>query len=140
MPVQREHRRYRGLARLLILDGFLAARAVDQRMNGLGVDRPLAAQNLRRLSGKGRKLHVAVDLLGEMARKCRLAGAGIAEEPEQWAVALPEPVGNRLQRLVLLIGKLHADNWQDSHPQGKRELRAMALARGRTRPSAAKPR
>ncbi len=37
LPVDREHRRDRGLAGLLVLDRFLAARAVDQRMDGLGI-------------------------------------------------------------------------------------------------------
>ena len=47
-------------------------------------------------------VYPAVDMFGEIARQRRLAGAGIAEQPEQLRLAGLQPAGDRLQRLVLL--------------------------------------
>ena len=107
LPVDRKHRRDRGLAGLLVLDRLLAARTIDQRMDGLGVAGAARAQHLRRLAGEGRKQHLAIDMLGEMPGKRRLAGSGIAEQAEERRPPFLQPSGNGLQRLVLLRCKLH---------------------------------
>ena len=86
-------------------------------MDGAGIDRALGAQHLRRLAGEGGELHLAVDMFGEIARQRRLAGAGIAEQPEDLRPALLEPARNRLQRLILLGGEFHQRERPDS--QGK---------------------
>ncbi|MNL79860.1 hypothetical protein D3C87_2065590 [compost metagenome] len=61
-------------------------------MDGLGVAGALGAQHLGGLAGKGGKQHVAIHMLGEMARKRRLAGAGITEQPEELRAALFQPL------------------------------------------------
>jgi hypothetical protein len=119
LPVEREGRVDRGLARGLVLHRLLAARAVDQRMDGAGVGRPLRAQHLRRLAGEGGELHLSVDVLGEVARQRRLAGAGIAEQAKERRAPFLQPAGDGLQRLVLLRGKLHGRSVRDS-PDGSK--------------------
>ena len=96
LPVEREGRRDRGLAGHLVFDRFLAPRPVDQRVDGARVDRPLGAQHLRGLAGEGSELHLPVDMLGEIARQRRLAGAGIAEKAQYLRPAVLQPAGDRL--------------------------------------------
>src|SRR5690606_8153325 len=98
----REGRVDRGLAGGFVLDRLLAARAIDQRVNGSGVGRALGAQHLRGLAGEGRELNLTVDMLGEIARQRRLAGAGITEKPKERLLPLLQPAGHGAERLVLL--------------------------------------
>ena len=69
--------------------------------------RALRAQHLRRLAGEGGELHLPVDMLGEIARQRRLAGAGIAEQAEDLRPAGLQPPRHGLQRVVLLRRKFH---------------------------------
>ncbi|MCY1302953.1 hypothetical protein D9M70_526390 [compost metagenome] len=55
LAVDRKHRRDRGLAGFLIGNLLLAARTIDQRVDGLGVAGTLGAQHLRGLAGEGGK-------------------------------------------------------------------------------------
>ena len=88
------------------------ARAVNERMDGGGAVAALAAHYGCRLAGEGGELHLAVDMLGEMAGERGLAGAGIAKQAEHLArVAVRtrlilQPGGDRLQRGVLMGGEL----------------------------------
>src|SRR6185312_9207452 len=85
-------------------------RAVDQRMDRRCAVTAFAAHHRRSLAGKCRELHLAVDRIGEMAGERGLAGAGVAEQPEN----LRRAVGAGLclapgldghQRLILLRRK-----------------------------------
>ena len=114
LPVEREGRRYRGLAGRLVRHRLLAARPVDQRVDGARIGGALGAQHLRRLAGKGGELHLPIHMLGEIARQRRLAGAGIAEQAEDLRPACLEPPRHRLQGIVLLRRKFHAARREDS--------------------------
>ena len=70
----------------------------------------LAAHDQRGLAGEGREQHLAVDALGDVPRERGLAGARIAEQAEQLRRAARaglgfQPVGNRVERLILLRGE-----------------------------------
>ncbi len=119
LPVEREGRIDRRLAGRLVLHRLLAARAVDQRMDGARVGGALGAQHLRGLAGEGGELNLPVDMLGEIARKRRLARAGIAEQAENLGTAGLQPSRHRLQRVVLLRREFHGPDWQDSGFRGK---------------------
>ena len=125
LAVERKGRRHRGLAGRLVGHRLLAARPVDQRMDGARIDGALRAQHLRGLAGEGGELHLPVDMLGEIARQRRLAGAGIAEQPEHLRPPGLQPSRDRLQRVVLLRREFHAAVRQDSEPGA----RASAAAR-----------
>ena len=81
--VQREGRLQ--LARLLLR--LLAARAVDQRMDGAGIGAAAVAHDLRRLAGEGGEEHLAVGVVGDPFRQHRLAGAGDSRRGERPAGA-----------------------------------------------------
>ena len=86
------------------------ARLVDQAVDGGGALAALAAHHQRGLAGEGREQHLAVDRLGEVAGERGLAGAGIAEQPEDLRrAALPglglEPGRDRLERGILMRGE-----------------------------------
>ncbi|MOA16054.1 hypothetical protein D3C78_1362480 [compost metagenome] len=102
LAVDGEHRRNRGLAGLLVFHGLFAARAVDQRMDGAGIGCTTRTQHLRRLTGEGRKQHLAINIFSEMFGKRRLARSGITEQPENRCAAFLQPAGNSLERFVLL--------------------------------------
>ncbi|MNF05847.1 hypothetical protein D3C80_2056730 [compost metagenome] len=59
------------------------------------------AQNLCRLAGKGCKLHIAIHMLGKIAGERCLARTRIAEQSENRAAAVFEPLPDGLQRLIL---------------------------------------
>ena len=63
---------------------FLAAFAcaVDEAVNSGGVPAAFAAHHRCRLAGEGGEFHLAVRLVGDVAGKRGLAGAGIAEQAE----------------------------------------------------------
>ncbi len=57
-------------------------RLVDQAVDGGGAVAALAAHHAGGLAGEGREQHLAVDPLGDVLGERGLAGAGIAEQPE----------------------------------------------------------
>ena len=83
-------------------DLVLAAHAVDQAVDGAGVRAALAAHDVGGLAGEGGEDDAAVGALRDMAGKRRLAGAGIAEKPEDRAVAGLEPGPDGGQCILLL--------------------------------------
>ena len=101
-------------------------RPVDQRMDGARIGRALGAQHLRRLAGEGGELHLAVDMLGEIARQRRLAGAGIAEQPENLRPAGLQPSRDRLQRVILLGREFHRPD--DRIRDGRARILNFSLA------------
>src|SRR5690606_23781080 len=133
LPVERKGRRHHLSAGGGVLHRLLAARPVDQRVDRARIDRALGAQHLRRLSGERGKLHLPVHMLCEVARQRRLAGAGIAEQPENLRLAGLEPARNRLQRLILLRGELHGGLRQDSVARGKTANQPLVSAQNRSR-------
>ena len=92
---------------------FLAAlaRAVDEAVDCRGVPAAFAAHHARRLAGEGSEFHLAVGLVGDVAGKRGLAGAGIAEQTEDLRRAVRaglglQPFGDNGQRLLLVGGEL----------------------------------
>ena len=102
--------------RALLVD---AARAVDQRMDGLRAGAALVAQHQRRLAGKGGEDDVAIDGLGDMARQRRLAGAGIAEQAKELRLAGLQPARDGAERGVLLRRPVHRRRTEHEHRAAK---------------------
>src|SRR5262249_54769693 len=86
--------------------GLLApfARAVDQAVYGGGAGATLAAHHARRLAGEGREQDLAVDALGEVLGKRRLARSGITEEAKDRGAPARgfEPMRGRRQGGILV--------------------------------------
>ena len=87
--VDDDHRRLGGGAVVVEDEGrpdfVLAAHTVDQAVDGAGVRAALAAHDVGGLAGEGGEDDVAVGTFRDMAGERRLAGAGIAEKPEDRA-------------------------------------------------------
>ena len=123
LAVERKGRRHRGLAGRLVGHRLLAARPVDQRMDGARIGGALRAQHLRGLAGEGGELHLPVDMLGEIARQRRLAGAGIAEQAEHLRPPGLQPSRDGLQRVVLLRREFHRTCETGFAPPGQEQAR-----------------
>ena len=79
-------------------------------MNRRGVVAALVAHHQSSLAGERRKLHRALDAVGDVARQRGFAGAGIAKQPENRRRAVLaglclQPIGNRAKRLILMRGE-----------------------------------
>ena len=82
--------------------GLGVARPVDQAVDGARALAAFRAQHQRRLAGVGGKAHLAVGVFGELSRERRLAGAGVAEQPEDLRLAALQPGGDGLEGVLLL--------------------------------------
>ena len=65
------------------------AGTIDQRMDRRRAGAALGAHDERRLSREGGENRLALRALGDMSSQCRLADAGIAEQPEHLRLACP---------------------------------------------------
>jgi hypothetical protein len=63
---------------------------------------PRARSTWAALPVKGCKQDFAIDIFGKMLGQRGLAGAGIAEQPEDRRTAILEPARDGLERLILL--------------------------------------
>src|SRR5262249_2033472 len=106
-------------------------------VNGRGALAALVAHHLCGLAGEGCEQHLAIDTGGEVLGQRGLAGARVAEQPEDGrrvaATGLGlEPFRHRLERCVLFRRKV----WYGSFARGaklsgtKQEQLSTAIARG----------
>ena len=91
LAIQGKCRSNAGLASGLILDRLFTARSVDQRMQCTSIGGAFGPKHLGCLASKSRELDVTLDMLGEIAGKCRLAGTGITEKPKNRAASVFQP-------------------------------------------------